>query len=228
MDNTILKWSSDYGTLENVINSVLNTLTNGTGLINNGINDNITISVESLQVNKGVVSPRTDGETISVVKRDGQFYIVNNNKYDKFEKDDIKTGDHTPGTFSLIHIKYTIGSNTFSEEITIPIFVGNMVNVDIYSKLLIGEEYDIDIMRAIQRTSFDAQKTTKNSSYTVYTEIMYSSNRVDFDEDLYLNKGFRLYEASDPVVAVGTKLTLVDITFEEDPKIYYYEVIVTR
>ncbi len=224
MDNTILKWSSDYGTIENVINSVLNTLTNGTGLINNGINDNITISVESLQVNNGVVSPRTDGETISIMKRDGQFVIVNNNKYDKFEKDDALTGEHIPGTFSLIHIKYTIGKNTFSEEITIPIFVGNMVNVDIYSKLLIGEEYDIDIMRAIQRTSFDAQKTTKNSSYTVYTEIMYSSNRVDFDEDLYLNKGFRLYEASDPVISVGTKLTLVDITFDADPKIYYYEV----
>jgi hypothetical protein len=99
-----------------------------------------------------------------------------------------------------------------------------MVNVDIYSKLIIGEEYDVDIMRAIKRTAQDIQVTTKNSTYTVYTEFMYSSNRIDFDEELYMNKGFRLYDAPDPYIAFGTKLTLIDLTFEDDPKVYYYEV----
>lgn len=227
-DNTIIKWSSDSGTLENVINSVLNTLTNGTGMLNDKINDKISVTVESLQVKDGVVSAREDGsETISITYRDGEFIVTNNNKYDTFEKTDAKTGVHTPGTFSVVHVKYSIGNGTFTEDIAIPIFVSNMVNVDIYSKLLIGEEYDTEILRAIERTSSDIQVTTKDSSYTVYTEFMYSSNRIDFDEELYMNKGFRLYDSPDPYIAVGTKLTLIDLTFEDNPKTYYYEVKVS-
>ncbi len=226
MDNTIIRWSSDSGTLENVLNSVLSSLTNGTGLLNEDTNNNnISISVESLQINNGVISARPAGEeSIFITQREGKFLVTNNNKYDSIERDDQKTGEHIPGTFSLVHVTYSIGNGTYKETITIPVFVSNMVNVDIYSKLVIGEEYDVDIMRAIRRTAHDIQVTTKNSTYTVYTEFLYSSNRIDFDEELYLNKGFRLYDAPDPFIAFGTKLTLIDLTFEDDPKVYYYEV----
>lgn len=226
MDNTIVRWSSDSGTLENVLNSVLSSLTNGTGLLNEDTNNNnISISVESLQINNGVISARPAGEeSIFITQREGKFLVTNNNKYDSIERDDQKTGEHIPGTFSLVHVTYSIGNGTYKETITIPVFVSNMVNVDIYSKLVIGEEYDVDIMRAIKRTAHDIQVTTKNSTYTVYTEFLYSSNRIDFDEELYLNKGFRLYDAPDPFIAFGTKLTLIDLTFEDDPKVYYYEV----
>lgn len=226
MDNTIVRWSSDSGTLENVINSVISSLTNGTGMINEDTNNNnISITVESLQINNGVISERPAGEeSIFITQREGKYLITNNNKYDSIERDDKKTGEHIPGTFSLVHITYSIGNGTYTETITIPVFVSNMVNVDIYSKIMIGEEYDVDIMRAIKRTAHDIQVTTKNSTYTVYTEFMYSSNRIDFDEELYMNKGFRLYDAPDPFVALGTKLTLIDLTFEDDPKVYYYEV----
>lgn len=226
MDNTIVRWSSDSGTLENVLNSVLSSLTNGTGLINEDTNNNnITISVESLQINNGVISARPAGEeSIFITQREGKYLITNNNKYDSIERDDQKTGAHIPGTFSLVHVTYSIGNGTYEETITIPVFISNMVNVDIYSKLVIGQEYDVDIMRAIQRTAQDIQVTTKNSTYTVYTEFMYSSNRIDFDEELYMNKGFRLYDAPEPYIAFGTKLTLIDLTFEDDPKVYYYEV----
>ncbi len=225
LDNTIIKWSSDSGTIEKVLNSVLDTLTNGTGLLNDGNNDNISVTVESLQVENGVISQRAAGEeSLTITQRDGQFIISNNNKYDSIERDDSKTGAHIPGTFSLVHVTYSIGNGAYTETITIPIFVSNMVNVDIYSKVMIGEEYDVNVMRAIKRTAQDIQVTTKNSTYTIYTEFMYSSNRIDFDEELYMNKGFRLYDAPDPYVAVGTKLTLVDLTFEDDPKVYYYEV----
>ena len=99
-----------------------------------------------------------------------------------------------------------------------------MVNVDIYSKIKIGQEYDTEIMRAITRSASDIQTTTKDSSYTIYTEYMYSANRIEFDKELYMNKGFRLYEAPNPYISVGTKLTLMDLTFSDNPRTYYYEV----
>ena len=129
-----------------------------------------------------------------------------------------------PGTYSLIHIKYAVGNGTYTEEITIPFFISNMVNVDIYSKIKIGQEYDTEIMRAITRSASDIQTTTKDSSYTIYTEYMYSANRIEFDEELYMNKGFRLYEAPNPYISVGTKLTLMYLTFSDNPRTYYYEV----
>ena len=226
MDNTIIRWSSDSGTLENVLNSVISTLTNGTGLLNEDTNNNnISITVESLQINNGVISSRPAGEeTIFITEREGKYVVSNNNKYDTIERDDSKTGVHVPGTFSLVHVTYSVGGGAYEETITIPVFVSNMVNVDIYSKLMIGEEYNVDVLRAIKRTASDIQVTTKNSTFTVYTEFLYSANRIDFDEELYMNKGFRLYDAPDPYVALGTKLTLIDLTFEDEPKVYYYEV----
>ena len=225
MDNVIIKWSSDNGTMESVINSILNTLTNGTGLLNTTENSRITVTVEPMQIKDGVVSAREDGvEVLSIIKSGGKFVISNNNKFDSFEKDD------SPATYSIITISYTVvGQNTykltkFTETIQIPMFISNMVNVDIYSKVMIGQEYDTDIMRAIKLTSLDTQITTKDSSYTVYTEYLYSANRIDFDEELYMNKGFRLYDAPDPWIKKGTKLTLIDLTFEDNPKTYYYEV----
>ncbi|MBQ3544525.1 MAG: hypothetical protein IJA34_06020 [Lachnospiraceae bacterium] len=226
MDNVILKWSSDNGTMESVINSLLSSLTGGTGLLNDINNSRMTVTVTPMQVKDGVVSERTDGATIlTIIKNGGKFIISNNNKFDSFEKDD------SPATYSIVTISYTVvgqdghtNLTRFTETIEIPMFISNMVNVDIYSKVMIGQEYDKDIMRAITLTSNDAQVTTKDSSYTVYTEYLYSANRIDFDEELYMNKGFRLYDAPDPWIKKGTKLTLIDLTFEDNPITYYYDV----
>ncbi|MBQ3545771.1 MAG: hypothetical protein IJA34_12430 [Lachnospiraceae bacterium] len=225
VDNVMLKWSSDNGTMESVINSLLYSLTGGTGLLNDKNNARITVSVTPMQVKDGVASERTDDtEVLSIIKSGGNFVISNNNKTDTFEKDGM------PATYSIVTISYTVVAESsathtkFTETIEIPMFISNMINVDIYSKVKIGQEYDKDIMRAIQLTSKDAQITTKDSSYTVYTEYLYSANRIDFDEELYMNKGFRLYDAPSPWIWEGTKLTLIDLTFEDAPKTYYYDV----
>lgn len=224
MDNTMVKWSSDTGTIESVLNSVLSSLTNGTGKLNADINNNITVNVKQMQVSHGVVTEVAGGTpSVSIEKKAGDFIVNNNNKYDTIEKYDAQ-GNYVPGTYSLIEVTYSIGSGKYKETIQIPFFVSKMINVDIYSKLTIGEEYDIDVMRAISRTSSDVLKTTKDSSYMVYTEYMYSSNRFDFEEDIYMYKGFKLYESPEPNIPIGTKLTLLDVTDDKNPKVYYYEV----
>lgn len=64
---------------------------------------------------------------------------------------------------------------------------------------------------------------TKDSSYTVYNEILYSNNRQLFeDEEVYFVKEFVL-DPKKPVIPKGTKLTLIDAT-DGISKIYYYEV----
>lgn len=224
MDNTMVKWSSDAGSIEAVLNSLLSSLTNGTGKLNDSINDHISVKVTQMQVSNGVVTAMPDAvPSVSVEYKGGSFIITNNNKYDTVEKYDTN-GNYIPGTYSLIEVTYGIGNNRYTETIHIPFFVSNMINVDVYSKLTIGEEYNLDIMRAIERTSSDVLRTTKDSSYSVYVEYMYSSNRMEFEEDIYMYKGFRLYESPDPNIPIGTKLTLLDVTDDNNPRVYYYEV----
>lgn len=224
MDNTMVKWSSDAGSIDVVLNSLLSSLTNGTGKLNDGINDHISVKVTQMQVSNGVVTAVPNAiPSVSIEYKGGNFIITNNNKYDTVEKYDIN-GNYVPGTYSLIEVTYGIGNNRYTDTIRIPFFVSNMINVDVYSKLTIGEEYNLDIMRAIERTSSDVLRTTKDSSYSVYVEYMYSSNRLEFEEDVYMYKGFRLYESPDPNIPIGTKLTLLDVTDDNNPKAYYYEV----
>lgn len=226
MDNVMLTWSSDNGTMESVINSLLSSLTGGTGLLNDKNNTRITVDVIPMQVKDGKVSRREDDTRFfEIFQNGGKFIISNNNKFDTFEKGE------TPATYSIVTIKYTVvGQNTYSnltkftETIQIPMFISNMINVEIYSKIMIGQEYDIDKMKDINLDFDYLQKTTKDSSYTIYTEYFYGANRIDFDEELYMNKGFRLYNASYPEIKKNTELTLIDLTFEDDPKLYYYTV----
>lgn len=219
VDSTIVKWSSDAGTIEQVINSLLDSLTNGTGKINDKYNDNISIDVVPMQVNHGVASETSGSAAIDIEKRDGTFIISNNNRYDTAEK--TIDGVYTPGSYSIIRITYTIGGGEFEETVNLPFFVNNMVNVDIYSRTITGEEYSAEVMRNI--TNRDVLTVTKDSSYTVYTEYMYSSNRTEFEEAVYVNKLFRFDNHAAPVIPVGTKLTMVDVT-EDQPHVYYYEV----
>ena len=224
MDNTMVKWSSDAGSIEAVLNSLLSSLTNGTGKLNDDINDHISVKVTQMQVSNGVVTAVPDAiPSVSIEYKGGNFIVTNNNKYDTVEKYDIN-GNYVPGTYSLIEVTYGIGKNKYTDTIHIPFFVSNMINVDVYSKLIIGEEYNLDIMRAIERTSSDVLRTTKDSSYSVYVEYMYSSNRMEFEEDIYMYKGFRLYESPDPNIPIGTRLTLLDVTDDNNPRAYYYEV----
>lgn len=220
-DYNLVKWSSDAGTIEQVLNSVLSSLTNGTGQLSSKYYNNINVDIVPMEVNNGVASKSTTNTpAISIVKSDGKFVINNNNMYDTYEKSDTN-GNHIPGTYSLIKIKYSIGpSDHFTETITIPFFVSNMVNVDIYSRTVIGSEFSPEVMRNIKDTS--VKSITKDSSYTVYTEYMYSYNRTDFD-NLYMNKVFKMDNRTSPVIPVGTKLTLVDVT-DDVPHTYYYDV----
>lgn len=219
-DYEMVKWSSDAGSIESVLNSVLSTLTNGTGQLNDKYNDNITVNVIPMKVEGGVVSRSDQPAAINIEKRNGQFVVSNNNQYDSVEK--TINGVYTPGSYSIIEVKYSIGGGTFSETIHIPFFVSNMINVDIYSKTKIGEEYSPEIMRAIRDYS-SIVRVTKDSSYTVYTEFMYSPNRFEFEEDIYMYKVFRFDNMSTPVIPKYTRLTLVDVT-EDQPHVYYYNV----
>lgn len=172
-----------------------------------------------MQVNHGVASETSGSAAIDIEKRDGTFIISNNNRYDTAEK--TIDGVYTPGSYSIIRITYTIGGGEFEETVNLPFFVSNMVNVDIYSRTITGEEYSAEVMRNI--TNRDVLTVTKDSSYTVYTEYMYSSNRTEFEEAVYVNKLFRFDNHAAPVIPVGTKLTMVDVT-EDQPHVYYYEV----
>lgn len=232
-DFLLVEWVTDAGTLEQVLNSVLNTLTNGTGVLNNphedasgNSNENISIEVIPMQVSNGVVSVGTHTPSVSIIKdKDDKFIITNNNIYDRMEKTN-SAGVYTPGTYSLIKVTYevsipaTVNGVGYSKTIAIPLMVSNMINTDMYYRVELGENFDQDYLHKLTDRSLTL---TKDSSYTVYNEILYSNNRQLFeDEEVYFVKEFVL-DPKKPVIPKGTKLTLIDAT-DGISKIYYYEV----
>lgn len=232
-DYLLVEWVTDAGTLEQVLNSLLDTLTNGTGMLNNphedasgDPNENIEIEIIPMQVSHGVVSVGTHTPSVTITKdAAGRFVITNNNLYDRVEKTNSK-GEYTPGSYSLINIRYNVSLEAtknnvgYTKTISIPFMVSNMINVDLYYRVELGENFDEDYLHK----STDRSLTlTKDSSYTVYNEILYSNNRQLFvDEEVYYVKEFVL-DPKKPVIPKGTKLTLIDAT-DGISKTYYYVV----
>lgn len=243
-DKLLVEWSTSSGTMINVINSILGTLTDGTGRLNTtenkyatgNTNDNITIEIIPMEVDNGVARVRTDGSAALVVKKnsDGNFEFSNNNIYDRYEKID-SSGNHITGTYSIIKITYnvsTVASNMpgftnvynenrgYSDTIYIPFMVNKMVNAEVYRRIIHGENYDTDVLHNLTELSI---KLTKDSSYTLYEEFLYSLNRQDFvDEDIYYVKEFIL-NSDRPVIPKGTRLTMVDMANGKN-EVYYYTV----
>lgn len=232
-DYLLVEWVTDAGTLEQVLNSVLDTLTNGTGKLNEphedasgNTNENISVEVVPMQVSHGVVSVGTHTPSVSITKNSaGKFIVTNNNIYDRVEKTNSK-GEYTPGTYSLIRITYEVSVEAtknnvgYSRTIEIPLMVSNMINTDAYYRVELGENFDQNYLHNLTNRTLTL---TRDSSYTVYNEILYSNNRVLFvDEEVYYVKEFVL-DPKKPVIPKGTKLTLIDAT-DGISKIYYYEV----
>ena len=232
-DFLIVEWVTDAGTIEEVLNSILNTLTKGTGLFNNlhedatgDTNENISVEILPMQVLNGVVSQSNATPSVSITKNaKGNFVITNNNIYDKIEKTN-SAGEHVPGTYSLIKISYNVSVDAtrdgvgYTETICIPFMVSNMISADSYYRVELGENYDASYLHNLTNMGLTI---TKDSSFTVYSEIMYSSNRSFFkEEEVYYVKEFVL-DPKKPVIPKGTKLTMIDIT-DDGSKTYYYEV----
>ena len=243
-DYMLLEWNSEAGTMMQVVNDVLDVLTDGTGKLNSttnkdatgNTNDNITIEAIPMRITQDGTAEEYDGTAaISAVKdADGNFAITSNGFYDKYAKTDIN-GDYVPGTYTLIKITYHVScfasnihttknqenaDNGYSEVIYIPFMVSNMINVESYRRVTLGENYDEQFLHNLRSMSINI---TKDSSYTLYEELLYSKSRLAFiDSQVYYVKEFVLADEK-PVIPKGTKLTLVDAT-DDKTHTYYYEV----
>lgn len=241
-DYMLLEWNSEAGTMMQVINDLLDVLTDGTGILNNTTNkdatgnsaSNITVEVIPMRVTKdGTVEEHEGPAAISVQKDpDGRISILSNGFYDSYAKYN-QEGVYVPGTYSLIKVTYHVSeyasnliTNTdkkdlgYSRTIVIPFMVSNMINVESYRRCTLGEEYDENKLHNITNMSINI---TRDSSYTLYEEILYSKSRLAFvDEDVYYVKQFVLGDEQ-PVIPQGTKLTLVDAT-DDKTHTYYYEI----
>ena len=243
-DYMLLEWNSESGTMVQVVNDVLDVLTDGTGKLNSttnkdatgDTNENITIEAIPMRVTKDGTAEEYDATAaISITKdADGNFVISSNGFYDKYAKTD-KDGNYTAGTYTLIKITYHVSAfasnvlttknqenadNGYSETIYIPFMVTNMINVESYRRVTLGENYDEAILHNLRSMSLNI---TKDSSYTLYEELLYSKSRLAFeDSKVYYVKEFVLADGK-PVIPKGTKLTLVDAT-DNKTHTYYYEV----
>ncbi|WP_167954758.1 hypothetical protein [Anaerosporobacter faecicola] len=210
--NTLVKYSAESGMIQNVVDNVLKTLTNNSATLDSGIVDHMTIDTVKMKVTDCVAEEVPD-ETASIKMETvagKPTFIVNNY--------DTKDAANKNGTYTTLRFTYTFGD--YVEKIDIPVYVDNMIDTDMYTKIMIGKISNPEDFK----TSTQANITvTNNSSYTIYSEFVYGNLRLSYDvSDMVVDKVFTFTD--NVAFSKGSKLTLIDLTIDGKPKVYYYTV----
>jgi len=240
---------TQYGTVDQMMSSVLALLTGAGGVQNSGhrgkdsvydegIGRITDMSVTPMKVDNGAITENAGGtESIACDLKEGRWEIF----YDEFDTaeadaDGNPTGD---GTFSLLKITYqqkdyeTIDAGTAqggTVVLQIPVFVVERLTIDTYLKIVEGEVYNAD---KAKKDGINKEPLLANdSSYTLYTEYIYGDARVRYSSDskpLTISKTLsmtRKKAGTEEVQSVsfwkGTRLTLIDVC--DSDKVYYYTV----
>ena len=235
---------TQYGTVDQMMTSVIAALTNAGGVQNSGgtnrepIYDkglyNITdITVQRMEVKNGTIQPATGNASLGVDKNNDLIEIVYRN-YDTAVEGEEET-------FSLLSITYgknytSIGGSTVTDRkvtLHIPVFVIERLTIDTHFKIIEGNVYNVEHAKD-KGISVDAL-LANNSIYTLYTEYIYGNARYKYSTDtnpITIEKTIGIYnrtndEDDKPVIEwdtflPGTRLTLIDVC--DSDKVYFYTV----
>lgn len=228
---------TQYGTIDQLLTSILAALTNAGGIQNSGNDDKkeaydagigrvMTFQSTPYIITNGVVSVGT-GDASVEMKGDENRWEAAYNGYNRAENE-------SNGTFTLLTIMYSQkdyqpidGTGTKTGEkivLHIPIFLEERLNIDTHIKIVEGEVYNAE--KAKEEGAFRSPVLANDSSYTLYMEYIYGSARDKYStnaEPLYVDKKLEMTKVDgNDRFWIGTRLTLIDVT--DSDKVYYYTV----
>ncbi len=216
--------------INTVINTAINIMTNNGGATNglyataSEASDGklLDVTIERVQYQaENTEAPFTiidDGkQVITYNEGDGRFNISATD-YDSIEE----------GTFNLITVSY-LHTDEHVYTLQIPVFVRETVRIITHMKGIAGSGYQLG---DVQKTATEAESSMGysqvnvelNSTYTLYSEFIYSSARAEYAAIELEKCIYRTYENSTKIhpFDVGTKITLLDLT--NNNMVYFYEV----
>lgn len=237
--------TTENGTIDQVIQSYINILTNNSGGLNSYVNKMsdskqatvLSVTCYPMLVENGSISYNsTEGAepSVSVTASPSNGAGSGNTTYEfsSLNGDDI-TGDSS-GTFTLIRIEYgwkytnlTGGDPVVHWTLDIPIYAEKRLKVTSNMTMLEGTQYNIDTIKQGKHVSLDdSQKVdmilTKGSGYSIYSEFIYENS--DKFKSVAMSKKIciKTNGTAEIYFTPGTQLTLIPL--DEGRRAYYYTV----
>lgn len=228
--------SADFGSLDQVIQTYINILTNNSGGLNSYVNANkksgyrvIEAETYKMELTGGQLSldPNAKDKSVVVNKRTDdaskfEFSIVDGDEL-------TSEGD---GTFSLIRITYGWCNNystlTSKWTLYIPVYVEKRLRIHSNMKMLEGIQHDISKIKSngqnVLKEASDpsAMILPRGNSYSIYAEYVYEEDALDKFSSVKIPKSFCMKTDSATTFAKGSKITM--IALDEKSKPYYYTV----
>ena len=229
--------SSEPGSLDEVIQTYINMLTNNSGALNSF--DDQKIQVDTVRMSwtpEDGITKATDGKTPSVTAKvlsDKSVEFINRDSSNAQTYDTI---EDEGGTFTLIKIAYLNSKNNTAEwTLLIPIFVTQRLDITTNARIVKGIEYNFQKLVEDGKwivyngeTGPDGKPLTEGSlidldtgsSYSMYFEYIYGIVRNSYDKAVPK----WLLKSSDQNIGFqkGMQLTLIDLDRNCTP--YYYEI----
>lgn len=236
-DNTlplVVFRTSDEESLDDVLQTYINILTNNSGALNSYDHQTIEVTTtRKLLVNGSIVdgSMTDDSEeiaaTVQATKQENSNnkYTFVNTAADGTRLYDSMT-DEKNITFTVITIAYQYGGET-KWELKIPVYVEQELEVDSHMRFVKGLEYDVSVVKKGFYTPAGSESSYSldiGESYTVYLEYVYGEARIRY-ADAIIPKQLQMQSANKEksiYFLQGTQLTLIDMGNGGKP--YYYTV----
>lgn len=235
--------SSENGSLDQVIQSYINILTNNSGGLNSYVNQQtsdslatvLSVDCYSMLVTKDGISLNPDKNadpSVSVTATPSNGKGKGNTTYEFYSENGDEITDESSGTFTLIRIQYGwkySNQTNVHWTLDIPVYAEKRLKVTSNMALLEGTQYDIDTLKSGKHvltgaSSISEMVLTKGSGYSIYSEFIYGNsekfNSVKMSKKLFIKTNAEIF------FTPGTQLTLIPL--DEGRKPYYYTVPETK
>lgn len=233
--------SSENGTLDQVLQTYINILTNNSGGLNSYLNQHkdtnlatiLSVTSYAMKLEDGSITVNSDAApSVTVTSSPSNGTGKGNTTYSFSSTVGDELTSETSGTFTLIRIEYGwnySGKNdrTVHWTLDIPVYIEKRLQVYSNMKMLEGIEYNIQKIKTNGKNELSStidNKTSmilsQGSSYSIYAEYIY----VDSEKfsSVKISKTLCIESAGNTYFSPGTKLTLIPL--DEGGKAYYYAV----
>lgn len=222
--------------IDEMINTVVNVLTNNGGCLRKVKADNfVTVTAKKMVVENGKVRLPKEGEdteaSIKVSAGDSTNYVcnVNSKGYDVQE-------DEKNGTFTVLHIeyswKYTTSDFVYNKSggkyqaeqtqtmvLDIPVYIEEVLEYQTHITGVQGAEYYLDNLLANGKSDIQ----TLRDSYTAYVEYDYNASYTKYNSRLHKEIVYKdTGTGNDVNIPAGTRFVLIDVS--DNGHAYYYSV----
>lgn len=213
--------TTDNGSLDEIIQSHINMLTNNSGGVNTYTHQTIEVTTSRKLLVKGVLKDDTNAEPAVQVKQNGNQYEFVNELDGERLYDKMTSAETT--SFTLITISY-LYDGVAKWSLEIPVYVEQELEFESHMRFVKGIEYNVNTVKAGFSCDVDSEMSTgldSGESYSLYLEYIYGEARTRYPnatipKQLYMKTNNEVVKVS---FLPGTQMTLVDL---ETGKPYYY------